>query len=60
MKLYAWARNNGLSYKTAWCLWNAGKLPVPTEQLPTGTILVHERPTQTNNAVLCARVSSRD
>jgi len=60
MKLSVWARNNGLSYKTAWRLWKAGELPLPTEQLPTGTILVHELPTQTNNAVLYARVSSSD
>jgi predicted site-specific integrase-resolvase len=60
MKLSAWARNNGLSYKTAWRLWKTGQLPLPTEQLPTGTILVHELPTQTGNAVLYARVSSGD
>lgn len=60
MKLSVWANNNGLSYKTAWRLWKAGSPPLPAEQLPTGTILVHELPTQTNNAVLYARVSSSD
>jgi predicted site-specific integrase-resolvase len=60
MKLSAWARNNGLSYKTAWRLWKTGQLPLPTEQLPTGTILVHEIPTQTSNSVLYTRVCSGD
>ena len=35
MKLSTWARQQGLSYKTAWRLWKAGKLAVPTEQLIT-------------------------
>jgi predicted site-specific integrase-resolvase len=60
VKLSAWAKTNGLSYKTAWRLWKAGRLPLPAEQLITGTIIVHELPTQTNNAILYARVSSSD
>jgi predicted site-specific integrase-resolvase len=60
MKLSDWARKNGIDYKTAYRLFRSGKFPRPTEQLPTGTILVHELPTQTNNAVLYARVSSND
>jgi putative resolvase len=39
MKLSAWARQQGLSYKTAWRLWKAGKLPVPAEQLAIGTVI---------------------
>lgn len=39
MKLSTWARQQGLSYKTAWRLWKAGKLPVPAEQLATGTVI---------------------
>ena len=40
MKLFDWARQNGITYKTAWKWWKAGKLPVPGRQMPTGTILV--------------------
>ena len=39
MKLSSWARQQGLSYKTAWRLWKAGKLPVPAEQLITDDIV---------------------
>ena len=41
MKLSAWAKANGLAYKTAWRMWRDGKLPVPAKQLPTGTVIVH-------------------
>ena len=39
-----WARQQGLSYKTAWRLWKAGKLPVPTEPLITDDMVgdLHE------------------
>jgi putative resolvase len=60
MKLADWARKNGLDYKTAYRLYRSGQFPRPTEQLPTGTILVHEIPAITNNAALYARVSSSD
>jgi predicted site-specific integrase-resolvase len=60
LKLADWARKNGIDYKTAYRLFRSGKFPRPVEQLPTGTILVHEIPTTTNDAVLYARVSSGD
>jgi predicted site-specific integrase-resolvase len=62
MKLSAWAKNNGLSYKTAWRMWKDGMLPWPSEQLPTGTILIHPpKPPSDGHAVaLYARVSSSD
>ncbi|MBS7280392.1 MAG: recombinase family protein, partial [Candidatus Freyarchaeota archaeon] len=60
MKLADWARKHGIDYKTAYRLYRSGKFPRPTEQLPTGTILVHEPPTTTNNTALYARVSSAD
>jgi predicted site-specific integrase-resolvase len=44
MKLSVWARQQGLSYKTAWRLWKAGQLPVPAEQLATGTVILHAAP----------------
>ena len=56
-----WARQQGLSYKTAWRLWKAGKLPVPAEQLATGTVIIHAAPVIEPPAVaLYARVSSGD
>lgn len=61
MKLSVWAKQNGLSYKGAYRMWKAGQLPVPAEQLPTGTILVHPPVTATEGGVaLYARVSSAD
>jgi len=40
MKLAEWARRQGIDYRTAWKWFHAGILPVPSRQLPTGTILV--------------------
>jgi putative resolvase len=61
MKLSAWAKANGLAYKTAWKLWRAGQLPVPAEQLATGTVLVHPPVVSAAGGVaLYARVSSGD
>ncbi len=62
MKLSAWAKKNGLSYKAAWRLFKTGQLPLPTTQLATGTILVHETtPTDLPaRAVWYARVASHD
>ena len=61
MKLSVWARQNGIAYKTAWRMFKENRLPHPTKQLPTGTILIF--PEQQNQAltqvVLYARVSSR-
>lgn len=59
MKLSVWAELQGISYKTAWRMWKAGQLPVPAEQLPTGTVIVHaeQRP---KGVALYARVSSAD
>lgn len=64
MKLSAWARQQGLSYKTAWRLWRSGKLPVPAEQLATGTVIVQatsvEAERERERVALYARVSSAD
>jgi putative resolvase len=61
MKLSAWAKANGLAYQTAWRMWRDGKLPVPAEQLPTGTVIVHPYKTPTVESVaIYARVSSAD
>jgi putative resolvase len=61
MKLSRWAKQQGLSYKTAWRMWKLGQLPIPADQLPTGTIIVHPPITATEGgAALYARVSSAD
>jgi putative resolvase len=62
MKLSKWARENGLSYRTAWRMFHAGTLPVEAEQLATGTIIVKPRAEREKGqgAALYARVSSGD
>lgn len=62
MKLSEWAKKQGISYKTAWRWWKDGKRPVKTIQLPTGAILVYEKPSDfdSNECVIYARVSSSD
>ncbi len=59
MRLSAWAKLQGISYKTAWRLWKAGGLPVPAYQLPTGTVVVGAK-SQAGGVALYARVSSAD
>jgi predicted site-specific integrase-resolvase len=61
MKLSVWAKESGLTYKTAWRMWRDGTLPIPAEQLATGTVLVHPPQASAVTAVaLYARVSSAD
>jgi putative resolvase len=40
MKLADWARETGVSYRTAWRWWRAGILPVPAYQTESGSIIV--------------------
>ena len=61
MKLSEWARQQGVSYRTAWKWFRDGNLPVPAIQLPTGTILVEEPVRKADErAGVYARVSSSD
>lgn len=60
MKLSAWAREQGISYQAAWRMFRDGKLPVPAEQLPTGTIIVKPPKEQPTGVAVYARVSSSD
>ncbi|MEW6524854.1 MAG: IS607 family transposase [Bacillota bacterium] len=60
MKLSEWAKQNGISYKTAWRWIKNGKFPVPYEQTATGTILVKVSSPPTGTVALYARVSSSD
>ena len=60
MRLSAYAKKMGVSYKTAFRWWKAGRLDA--YQLETGTIIVRDPvPTETSpNVALYARVSSND
>ena len=60
MKLSHWAKQQGISYTTAWRMWKGGRLPVPAEQLPTGTVIVHADVPKAAGVALYARVSSAD
>jgi putative resolvase len=60
MKLSDYAKSIGVSYKTAWRMWQRGELNA--EQLPSGTIIVNlEKPSHKNQKVaIYARVSSSE
>ena len=60
MKLSMWAKKQGVSYRTAWRWFKNGKLPVSVEQTSSGTILVKDEPTDSNQVAIYARVSSSD
>jgi len=62
MELSVWARKQGISYKTAWRWWADGKLPVPAEQMPTGTVIIRDEDASVvgGAVALYARVSSAD
>ena len=58
IKLSEYARQVGVTYKTAYQWWKAGQLDA--YQLPTGTIIVREPQTAATGAALYARVSSAE
>ena len=60
MKLSSYAKELGISYKTVWRLWKAGKLNA--YQLPTGTVIVREdiENELSNKVCIYARVSSSE
>ena len=61
MRLRDWAKQQGIAYKSAWRMWKLDQLPIPAEQLPTGTIIVHPPAVSPQGGVaLYARVSSAD
>ncbi|MFF0206273.1 IS607 family transposase [Streptomyces sp. NPDC005017] len=61
MKLSEWARQQGVSYQTAWRWVKDGKIPVPVRQAPSGTWLVDEVVVQPSERVVAyCRVSSAD
>jgi predicted site-specific integrase-resolvase len=61
MKLNDWAKENGISYITAYRWFKQGILPVKAEQIKeTGTIIVYPIKQISNGVALYARVSSGD
>src|SRR5215469_14326453 len=56
MKLSDYAKQVGVTYKTAWQWWKAGQLDA--YQLPTGTIIVREPQSAASGVALYARVST--
>ena len=60
MKLSKWAKEEGISYTTAWRLWKSGRLEA--HQLPTGTIIVKNpiEKTLPNKVCIYTRVSSSE
>jgi putative resolvase len=63
IKLSEYANKKGIAYQTAWRHFNKGKIPYPTEQLPSGTVLVDYDPALTTTkgiVAIYARVSSSE
>ena len=63
MKLSTWAKMRGIKYHTAWLWVKHGKMPVPFERTPTGTILVQEvpsNPSAASKVAIYARVCGSD
>src|SRR5215831_19076383 len=58
MKLSEYAKQVGVTYKTAYQWWKAGQLDA--YQLPTGTIIVREPTAVATGVALYARVASAD
>ena len=60
VKLSVWAKENGVSYRAALNWFHAGTLPVPAQQLASGTILVTAPVVVTGAVVAYCRVSSHE
>lgn len=62
MKLSAYAKQQGISYQTAWRMWQRGELPA--HQLPSGTVIVDVPPApqaaRPQKVVVYARVWSAE
>jgi predicted site-specific integrase-resolvase len=58
MKLSTYAKELGISYKTAWRYWKDGKLDA--YQLPSGTVIVREKALIERKVCIYARVSSAE
>ena len=62
MKLSHWAKQQGISYLTAFRWFQSGKLPVRYQQMPSGSIIVYpeEKNHQQEKVIIYCRVSSRE
>ena len=60
MKLGAWVKDPASSHPAAWRMYRDGKLPVPVEQRPTGTIILKPPKQEPSGVAVYARVSSSD
>jgi len=60
MKLSVWARQQGLTYKTAHRMFKAGTLPIRSEQFSTGTIVVHPENPVVHRVVLYGRAYEQE
>ena len=60
MNLSVWAEEQGIRYQATWRMYRDGKLPVPAEQRPTGTIIVKPPKEEPTGVAVYARVSSSD
>ncbi len=60
MSLSTWAKEQGISCQAAWRMYRDGKLPVPTEPRPTGTIIVKPPKEEPTGVAVYARGSSFD
>ena len=60
MKLSAWAKEQGIGYRTAWQWFHDGRLPVKSLQTASGAIFVYPTPETETKVVVYARVSSHD
>lgn len=62
MKLSAYAKQEGISYQTAWRMWQRGELPA--HQLPSGTVIVEVPPllpaVRPQRAAVYARISTAE
>jgi putative resolvase len=62
LKLSAYAKQQGISYQTAWRMWQRGELPA--HQLPSGTVVVEVPPppqaVRHQKVAVYARVSSAE
>lgn len=63
MKLSTWAKQNSVTYLTAYRWFKSGKLPVSATQTKTGTILVEDQSIfnqdQSEKIVIYCRVSNQ-
>lgn len=64
MKLSDYAKTLGISYQTAWRHFKSNKIPYPTKQLKSGTVIVEFNPNidlnKKGKAAIYARVSSAE